>query len=207
MAAAALYGHGTRWRRPLWEEARDGGSQRRWRLGPPPLPLPRCLRREAGRILPMSQGWFRCRAIPALPGAPVLSANLSIHATQWARFLAELPGLGRPRGRSSTACLALLAFPPSFATRKRAKKQLTNTTGCSGLSGAPQPPLLPRHKAAVSPWFSSGRFLSGLPGARGVNPGVGHRMTQWSCPFGWHWDVSPGTAKGWTLVLLIMLLN
>lgn len=51
--------------------------------------------------------------------------------------------------------------------------------------------------------FSSDLFLSGFPGAN-VNPGgsVWHKMAQWSCWCGWHWDVAPGTAKGWTLVLL-----
>lgn len=40
MAAPALYGEGTRWRRPVWEEARDGGAQRCWRPAPPPPRLP-----------------------------------------------------------------------------------------------------------------------------------------------------------------------
>lgn len=92
---------------------------------PPSSPrLPRCLRREAGRAFPVYRGWFRVWAVLALPGAPALLVNLGAPAGRWARGLAELPGLGRPRARSSAACLALLAFPTSFSTRKRAKKQL-----------------------------------------------------------------------------------
>lgn len=123
MAAHALYGHGTRWRRPLEEEAGDGGAQMRWRPGPPPR-LPWCLRREAGRALPESRGWFRLPADPALCGSPALSASLGVLAGRWARALAELSGLGRPRGWSGAASLALLGFPTSSSALKRGKKQL-----------------------------------------------------------------------------------
>lgn len=85
MAAPALYGVGTRWRRPAGEEAHNGGAQRRLRP-PPPAPRGRAAVRvpeekgraggaaAAGRVPPQP----RCRLRPpAVPGGRLLSPVLS----------------------------------------------------------------------------------------------------------------------------------
>nr|XP_030139296.3 uncharacterized protein LOC115497019 [Taeniopygia guttata] len=171
MAAPALYGHGTRWRRPCGRRramaAPTGAASRPSSCPPSAEPEERSW---AGSS--RGPGWFRLRAVPPLPASIGLCS----------RGTAALPLLSSQAwAASGPVKRCLFGISHFFFCPKKSgeTRTLTNTAGCSGLSGAPQPPLLPRHKAA--PFlrvFSSGRFLPGLPGARGASPGgsVGHRM-------------------------------
>lgn len=58
MAAPALYGHGTRWRRPEGEEARDGSAGRPAPLLPPP--------RSA---VPEERSWAGFSSVPEMVSA------------------------------------------------------------------------------------------------------------------------------------------
>lgn len=106
--AAPTGGGGSRWRRPDALEARPSS--------PPNVVL------EEGI-------WAGSSRVPGVvsasrsSGAPALSVSWGVPAGRWARALAELSGLGRPRGWSSAANVALLGFPTSSSALKRGEKK------------------------------------------------------------------------------------
>lgn len=172
--AAPSGGGGSQWRRPAALE-----------VPPPPRGVGRqceCLRRKGGlearlwrggslRSPGAGSGLPQSRAAASFPRCfPAPRAGRQARAFPWcgwARAPAELPGLDRPRRRSSARGAAATCSAPLWKTtagpEKEQKALITNNPGRSGYPRAFQSPLQPPQKAAqFSPFLSKSRLLPGL---------------------------------------------